>query len=168
MRQIKLICVWCLFILGMSSCNNSPTIIQGAQWKIADCKVDTFGSDTGWQYTYYTDYRPSMYNNNYYYVKYYIPDLSEFVFMDGNVQCYLIEDIGYNEKMQRQLPFTRHKEIIDHDTVVGYYTETYDCVYGVGWVEFNYIASDFAYEGSLGKQKITQPNPCTFRVVMTW
>jgi hypothetical protein len=87
-------------------------------------------------------------NNNYYYVGLNVPELTSNVFNRGEVKAYLVYDRHdvYNAR-KHALPYVMHKEEFDvaqRDWV--FYTETFDFTYGIGWVEFNFRMSDFAYE----------------------
>ena len=61
------------------------------------------------------------------------------------------------------LPYVRHYEELLSDGTWHYYTETVDCMYGPGWVEFNYRASDFAYEDNVN----INPTSMQFSIVIT-
>lgn len=123
---------------------------DGMNWKIVDLDI------TQWDYSNYTD-------NNYYFAKYEVPALTNFVFTDGNVNGYiLLKENG--ETIQHSLPYVLHKYEIDGNGDPIYYTETIDFVYGVGWVQIEVRDSDFAYEGDAS----IVPNAMSFRVVMTY
>jgi len=143
----------------MSSCKQE--VVNNTNWQIVDCNIGY----SQWRYT--GDEGGAQYANHYYYAGYNISQLSSFIFTDGNVQAYLIEKNSAGENTQRPLPFSRH-----HETWVGdqkyVYTETYDYFYGIGWIEFNYTASDFAYEDSHGTAPDCHPDGKQFRVVLTW
>jgi hypothetical protein len=57
----------------------------------------------------------------------------------------------------------RHYEELLSNGKWNYFTETVDCMYGVGWVEFNYRASDFAYEDDVN----INPTDMDFTIVVT-
>ncbi len=65
--------------------------------------------------------------------------------------------------MQHLLPYSRHYEEQRTDGTWNYYTETIDCVFGIGWVEFDFSSSDFAYEDNLN----INPLGMDFRIVIT-
>jgi len=162
----QVIFVGMLFVIGfmMSSCEKT-TYVNNIEWKIYDCNANI----NNWQYSFDTDIYPSQYNNNCYFSKFEIPALTSFVFNDGNVQCYMMDPYATGSETQCALPFTKHIEVIENGVPTGhYYTETYSCVYGIGWVEFDYVASDFAYEDEYGRKPDYKPQPCTFRVVLQW
>jgi len=151
-----------LVVIGflMSSCEQR--VVNYTNWQIVDCYVG-YNEYTKWEYA--SDAPEYQYSNHYFWNKYSIPQLSSFVFTDGNVQVYLMRKNAYGEETQQPLPFTRHYESFIGDSAA-YYTETYDYLYGVGWIEFNYTASDFKYEDSQGE--MDRPEPQHFRVVLTW
>jgi len=150
-----------LCIIGMLLTSCEKTVVNTTNWQIVDCNVGY----SQWRYT--GDESGSIqYANHYFYAGYDISQLSSFIFTDGMVQAYLIEKNSYGEDVQRPLPFTRHKEAWDSLGHCTQYTETYDYFYGVGWIEFNYTASDFKYEESAGL--IDRPESKLFRVVLQW
>ena len=68
------------------------------------------------------------------------------VFDKGEVKAYLVKDRNdLNYARKHALPYVLHKEEYVNGEWV-FYTETIDFTYGIGWVEFNYRVSDFAYE----------------------
>lgn len=121
---------------------------DGTNWKIADLDVDK------WDYTNFSD-------NNYFFAKYDVPALSSYVFTDGNVQVYLVEN-----NSQRVLPFVRPQYEILSDKTLNFFTRTIDAHFGIGWVQVEVRDSDFEYE--VPESQIPDPNPMKFRVVMTW
>lgn len=85
-------------------------------------------------------------NNNYYYVGLNVSQITERVFDNGEVKAYLVYDRNSWEFARKHaLPYVLHKEEFDGLDWM-FYTETIDFTYGIGWVEFNYRTSDFAYE----------------------
>jgi len=151
---------WAFLMAMMCSCTKTE-VVNNSNWQIVDCNVGY----SQWRYT-GDNAGQLQYANNYYYAAYDISQLTSFIFNSGNVQAYLIEKNSYGEETQRPLPFTRHKEEWNEQGDKFTYTETYDYFYGVGWIEFNYTASDFEYEKSGGIQY--RPTDKQFRVVMTW
>jgi len=150
----------CVMGLMMSSCTKTE-VVNTANWKIVDCNVGY----SQWRYT-GDDKGGKQYANNYFYASFDLSQITSFIFTDGNVQVYLVEKNSYGEETQRPLPFTRHKEAWDSLGNCTQYTETYDYFYGVGWMEFNYTASDFKYEDFEGLKD--RPEGKNFRVVLTW
>ncbi|MBQ0137417.1 MAG: collagen-like protein [Bacteroidales bacterium] len=140
---------------------------EGVNWKIVD--IDVNAGD--WIYTQDTDPSRYQWDNNYFYAGYDVSSLTQFIFTTGMVHAYIIYNNGF-EDVQRPLPFTQHKEVFVVDAEGNeqriFYTETYDYVYGIGWVEFNYHASDFAYEDGAVMDPATKPTAKQFRLVMTW
>ena len=126
-------------ILCMTSCiitnegNSSAT--SGTSLKTITIKV----SELDWKYT-------NQGNNNYFYVGVDVPEITNTVFNKGEVKAYLVKDRNDSYYARKHaLPYVMHKEeYVNVDRV--FYTETVDFTYGIGWVEFNFRASDFAYE----------------------
>lgn len=140
---------------------------MNVEWKIVDINVNA----NDWSYTQDTDPSRGQWDNNYFYVGYDVPSLTKFIFTDGTVHAYVIYYNG-KEDVQRPLPFSQHKEAFVVDAEGNeqriFYTETYDYVYGMGWVEFNYRASDFAYEDGAVMDPDTKPTAKSFRLVFNW
>ncbi|MCQ2331148.1 MAG: hypothetical protein MJZ55_04080 [Paludibacteraceae bacterium] len=141
---------------------------MNVEWKIVD--IDVNAGD--WIYTQDTDPGRYQWDNNYFYVGYDVPSLTKFIFTDGTVHAYVVYQNGNKEDVQRPLPFSQHKEAFVVDAEGNeqriFYTETYDYVYGAGWVEFNYRASDFAYEDGEIMDPATKPTAKSFRLVFNW
>lgn len=125
---------------------------EGTTWKVAYCTV----AANQWNYSNFN-------NNNYFYARFNIPELTSFCFTDGQVQAY-IQLLENNETIQHNLPYVLHNEYFPTDTTVYFYTRTIDCVFGVGWVQFEVRDSDFEYE----VDETINPDEMTFRVVMTY
>lgn len=165
MKKYVFMLVAIVAAMSLSSCKGDkgdPGI--GMNWKIIDIPV--YASD--WQYTQDTD--PSRYqlDNNYFYATYDVPAIDRFIFFEGSVHAYIVYSNG-SELVQRPLPFTSHQETFVGDPAVRlFFTETYDFAYGVGWVEFNYRASDFAYEDGEVMDPTTKPTLQNFRLVLNW
>ena len=95
----------------------------------------------------------------YYYFEYEysIPQLTEFVFDEGAVVCYLVQEINSNGRktlVQRPLPYTIYG--FDNDVP---YSENYSYEIRPGYIKFIVKYSDFDE---------IQPLSCTFHVVMMW
>ena len=136
----------------------------GMNWKIIDIPVHA----GDWQYTYDTDEQRLQMDNNYFYATYNVPAIDNFIFYEGSVHAYVVYSTGA-EDIQRPLPFVTHKEaFVGNPEVRLFFTETYDFAYGVGWVEFNYRASDFAYEDDLPMDPAMKPEAKKFRLVLNW
>lgn len=87
-----------------------------------------------------------------------IPDLTNFVYEDGNVFCYMFQTVGGVE-VQTLLPFTvpyGDGPINDEHL----WTETYACDFSPGYVVFYVNYSDF-YTNN-------RPPTTSFRVVLNW
>lgn len=124
-------------------------------WKIIDLKVDK------WQYS-------KAANNNYFYADFNVPELTEFIYDYGMVQCYIEYNSGTENRIQQLLPMSRHKE----EQIVNaggekqwvFYTETIDFDYGIGNVRIYLTQSDFNYEIDTN----WEPDPMLFRLVLLW
>ncbi len=137
-------------------CTNTINIIGSTQ-QVVNVVVDA----SDWQYTgKNSDTTP--YNNNYFFANIDVPEITENVFDYGQVQAYIVYDRTTKDPIQHLLPYVRHYEELN-DTIWNYYTETVDCTYGIGWIEFNYRASDFAYEDNVN----INPKSMDFRIVIT-
>ena len=122
--------------------------------------IDVFVSAADWQYTYFEG---SPYNNNYFYAVVNVPEITRTVFDRGEVKAYVVYDRNTSNASKHILPYVRHYEEQLSDGNWNYYTETVDCLYGPGWVEFNYRASDFAYEDNVN----INPVSMHFSIVIT-
>ena len=125
-------------------------------WRIADLNVDQ------WDYT--GDLKEFQgQGNNYFFAKFDVPALTNYVYTDGNVQVYLVENGA-----QYQLPFVRHQYEILNDGTYLFFTRTIDAHFGVdskgGWVQIDLRDSDFEYE----VDATINPAAMKFRVVMTY
>ena len=122
--------------------------------------IDVFVSAADWQYT---NYEGSPYNNNYFYAVVEMPEITRQVFDKGEVKAYVVYDRNTSNAAKHILPYVRHYEEQLTDGSWNYYTETVDYFYGPGWVEFNYRASDFAYEDNVN----INPMSMQFSIVIT-
>lgn len=138
-------------------CDYSTTVIGSTQQVV---NVVVKASD--WKYTGLTS-DETPYNNNYFLADVRVPEITEQVFDYGEVQAYIVYDRNTKDPMQHLLPYVRHYEEQLPDSSWSYYTETVDCTHGIGWIEFNYRASDFAYEDNVN----INPNRMDFRIVIT-
>ena len=141
-------------LFALIVCMASCTVVEqpSTTMKTITVKVDA----TDWKYT-------DQGNNNYFYAGVDIPEITNMVFEKGEVKAYLVKD-RYNSYYARKhaLPYVMHKEEYLNDNWI-FYTETIDFTYGIGWVEFNFRASDFAYEEN---EKI-KPEAMEFDIVIT-
>ena len=137
-------------ILCMASC----TFVEqpGATMKTITVRVKA----TDWKYS-------NQGNNNYFYAGVDVLEITSAVFEKGEVKAYLVKD-RYDSYYARKhaLPYVMHKEEYINGNWI-FWTETVDFTYGKGWVEFNFRASDFAYEEDV---KI-KPEAMEFDIVIT-
>ena len=121
-------------MMALVSCHNT-TIVDGTKLKTIKVTVNAH------QWT-KTDFP----NNNYFYAGVDIPEITEDVFDYGEVKAYVVYDrMDLHYARKHLLPYVTHKEeYIDNSWY--FYTETIDFTYGIEWAEFNFLASDFAYE----------------------
>ena len=125
-----------------------------------DVRVQTISvkvNATDWKYTDFP-------NNNYFYAGVSMPEITENVFDYGEVKAYVVYDrFDINNARKNILPYVAHKEsLLDEQWY--FYTETIDFTYGIGWAEFNFRASDFAYEEDLS----INPPAMEFDIVITY
>lgn len=146
-----------LAIVALSSCGNSY-VYNG--FTLETYEVHVSASD--WQYTNYT-INGSPYANNYFYATVNMPEITSSVFNNGEVQAYIVYDRGSSKASKHLLPYVRHYESQAANGNWSYYTETVDCTVGIGWVEFNYRASDFLYEDDV----TINPNAMDFSIVIS-
>ena len=143
-------------ILCMTSCivnNEDPcTCTPGNTSKTITVRVNA----TDWQYS-------NQGINNYFYAGVDVPEITENVFNKGEVKAYLVKD-RYDSYYARKhaLPYVMHKEEYINDNWI-FWTETVDFTYGKGWAEFNFRASDFAYEEDVN----INPKAMEFDIVIT-
>ena len=90
---------------------------------------------------------------------------TEDVFDNGEVKAYAVFDRMDMKKARKHLlPYVLH---VEEPTATGnwlYFTETYDFTYGIGWAEFNFRTSDFAYEDNVN----INPPAMDFDIVITY
>ncbi len=125
-------------------------------WKILDLQVDSWN---------YSNTENGL--NNYFYADFEIPELTEFIYDYGMVQCYIEYNSGTENRIQQLLPCVRHNEQLISENGVDtmlYYTQTIDYDYGVGNVRIYLTESDFNYETDL----TWEPDPMNFRLVLLW
>ena len=137
-------------ILCMASC----TFVEqpGATMKTITVRVKA----TDWKYS-------NQGNNNYFYAGVDVLEITSAVFEKGEVKAYLVKD-RYDSYYARKhaLPYVMHKEEYINGNWI-FWTETVDFTYGKGWVEFNFRASDFAYEEDVN----INPEAMEFDIVIT-
>ena len=144
---------------------------EGMNWKIVD--IDVLEAD--WEYGVAAEAEnpDEQYNNHYFFKEVEVPALDEFIYLNGNVKCYVIHNYNFDapkeiaeNEYQRELPYTRHYEkcVNEATNQWEFYTETVDYIFGIGRVEFHFRASDFKYE----EDKSYKPGNHHFRLVLTW
>lgn len=141
-------------LFALIVCMASCTVVEQPSTTMKTITVKVNATD--WKYT-------DQGNNNYFYAGVDIPEITNRVFEKGEVKAYLVKD-RYNSYYARKhaLPYVMHKEESLNDNWI-FYTETVDFTYGIGWVEFNFRASDFAYEENVN----INPEAMEFDVVIT-
>lgn len=146
-------------LLTLVSCNkNYNTTVVGSTQEVVSVSIKA----NDWQYTDNGQSASTQFNNNYFYAVVDMPEITQYIFDNGEVQAYIVYNNGTDDAMQHLLPYVRHYEE-QKDSTWNFYTETVDCVYGIGWMEFNFRASDFAYEEDVD----INPQAMDFRVVIT-
>lgn len=149
-----------LIALGMLSCIG-PQGPQGpagkdgfVNYKIIDLQVN----QNEWGYS-------NMPDNNYFTALFDIPELTQHIYDNGLIQVYREYNTGTTDAVQQLLPMTRHKEYqIEGTGEWGFFTETVDYEYGLGFLNIFYTASDFDYE----LDKTFVPESMHFRLVIMW
>lgn len=154
---MKKIFILLLPLLALMSCGNSY-VYNGFTVKSYDVHINA----SDWQYTDYTS-NGTPYANNYFFCTVNMPEITSAVFEKGEVQAYIVYDKRTSSAYKHLLPYVRHYEEQLSDGSWNYYTETVDCVYGVGWLDFNYRASDFIYEDDVN----VNPTAMDFTIVLT-
>ena len=141
-------------LFALIVCMASCTVVEQPSTTMKTITVKVAATD--WKYT-------DQGNNNYFYAGVDIPEITNAVFEKGEVKAYLVKD-RYNSYYARKhaLPYVMHKEEYLNDNWI-FYTETVDFTYGKGWVEFNFRASDFAYEENVN----INPEAMEFDIVIT-
>ena len=124
---------------------------DGTNWFVRDFYVDKWD---------YSNIPLDKGGNNYFYAAFDLPELTRAIYLDGNVQMYLVE-----KNFQHVLPYVYHQYTMQQDTIFHPFTRTIDALFGTGWVEFQVRDSDFEYEVD---NTIPDPDPMSFRVVLTW
>lgn len=100
--------------------------------------------------------------NNYFYCQVDMPEISSTIFNKGEVQAFRVYNKNTSNVFKHILPDVLHcEEFINNQPY--FYTTTVDCVYGIGWIEFNYRASDFAYENNIN----INPEAMDFSIVIS-
>ena len=148
-------------LLAMVSCISNPTYVEqeGATLKTIRVKVKA----NEWSYT--QQGATDQFNNNYFYAGFDVPESNKEVFDYGEVKAYAVFDRQYASQARKHLlPYVLHVEEQNNYGQWIYFTETYDFTYGLGWVEFNFRTSDFAYEDNVN----INPPAMEFDIVITY
>ena len=162
---MKKIYLFLLPLMALMSCGDSYTenttensyIYNGFSVETYDVHIDA----SDWQYTNFTA-NGLPYANNYFYCVINMPEITSAVFNKGEVQAYIVYNKHTQQAFKHILPYVQHCEA----SVNGqwnYFTKTVDCVYGVGWIEFNFWLSDFAYEDNV----YINPTDMDFTIAVT-
>ena len=155
---MKKILFFVLACIALVSCNTT-TIIDGSTLKTI--RVTVKAAD--WQYT--QQGHDDQFNNNYFYAGVDVPEITEEVFDYGEVKAYVVYDrMDLKYARKHLLPYVLHVEEPTNTGEWLYFTETYDFTYGIGWAEFNFRTSDFAYEDNVN----INPPAMEFDIVITY
>ena len=145
-------------LIGLTMLSCTTTVVSEVEMQT----IDVYVSANDWHYTEYVQGN-SPFANNYFYAIVDVPEITASVFDKGEVKAYVVYDYKTPDASKHILPYVRHYEEELSDGSWHYYTETVDCLYGPGWVEFNYRASDFAYEDNVN----INPVGMRFSIVIT-
>lgn len=155
MKKSILLFTVMLMIVGC----NTTVVKDGVTLKTVSVKVNA----NEWKYTQQS--ATDQFNNNYFFAFVDMPEITAEVFDYGEVKAYLVYDrLSTYYARKHLLPYVLHKE---EQTTTGnwlYYTQTIDFTYGIGWAEFNFRTSDFAYEDNLN----INPPAMEFDIVITY
>ena len=152
-----------LFLLCLTSiwwgCN--PTFVEQEGTTLKTVRVKVYAND--WAYTQQNE--SDQFNNNYFYALVDMPEITEDVFDYGEVKAYAVFDRNNLQNARKHLlPYVLHMEDRNEYGEWLYFTETYDFTYGIGWAEFNFRTSDFAYEDNVN----INPPAMDFDIVITY
>lgn len=124
---------------------------NSTNWKI----IDLSAANTDWE----LQYGSSDKTNPYYTVSFDVPELTDFVYNSGLVQCY--QEVNSNGILSQQLlPVVRHYEEYDANNNQTTWTETMDYEYETGKVTVFVTYSDFYMKNTPGDRN--------FRLVLMW
>ena len=125
---------------------------RGGQMEIVKLTIDS----KDWAYS-FAD------NNNFFYVSFDMPEITEDVFDNGLIKMYRTYNYDSYDATQMEMPYVRLNEWYDsYDDAWYNYTETVDYEYGIGKITVFYTASDFNYE----IDETFVPEAMTFRCVI--
>jgi hypothetical protein len=149
MRKIAMLFMIMALLLVVSSCEGpmgpqGPEGLQGSgtNWQI----VNLTAKPSDW--TVYTDVNGL---NRYYACSFNMPEISSFVYTDGNVSAYISVGSAF-----QVLPYVRHYQ----NAAGNYWTKTIDYDYSVGKLTIYVTNSDFAVD--------PPTDVMTFKVAVTW
>ena len=153
---MKKILFFVLMCCALVSCDYE---VDGARLKTI--RVTVKAAD--WQYT--QQGNNDQFNNNYFYAGVNVPEITERVFDYGEVKAYVVYDrMDLKYARKHLLPYVLHVEEPTADNNWLFYTQTIDFTYGIGWAEFNFRMSDFAYEEDVN----INPSAMDFDIVITY
>lgn len=154
MKKIFLLLITTIALVGCTYVEQDGTTLKTV-------KVSVKANE--WSYT--QQGTSDQFNNNYFYAVVKMPEITKEVFDRGEVKAYVVYDRkDYDYARKHLLPYVLHKEETDESGNWLYFTETIDFTYGIGWAEFNFRASDFAYEDNVN----INPPAMEFDIVITY
>ena len=156
-KILFLLCMTCALV----ACVSNPTYIEqeGATLKTIQVTVNA----NEWSYT--QQGAEDQFNNNYFYAVVDMPEITKEVFNYGEVKAYAVFERNNTTYARKHLlPYVLHMEEPTNTGEWLYFTETYDFTYGIGWAEFNFRTSDFAYEDNVN----INPPAMDFDIVITY
>ena len=138
----------------------NPTYKEYYGSRVEVIKVVVDAAD--WKYTQVST--NDQFNNNFFYAGVDMPEITQEVFEKGEVKAYLVQDRHSMSKARKHiLPYVLHvEELVNNQWI--FYTQTIDFTYGIGWAEFNFRMSDFAYEEDV----TINPLGMEFDIVITY
>lgn len=144
----------CLSALCMISCCNKVEI-QDTNRIVLDLQINS----SEWKYS-------GLDNNNYFVGNFDLPELTKGIYDNGTILVYRELDWDTRNPIQQILPYSRHHEYLANSSeqLWGFFTETVDFEYGIGFLNIFYTASDFDYE----VDQTFVPETMHFRLVITW
>ncbi|MBQ0137416.1 MAG: hypothetical protein KBS40_05395 [Bacteroidales bacterium] len=157
MRKVSYLLLITVIAVFLTSCKGEkgdPGI--NVEWYVDDIKVPA----SSWQYVYAN-------NGGYYRYVCDVPALTHNVLINGSINAYIYLPGEFLEgDIQRPLPYSCPNMLHDDNDYT--FTEHYDYVFGIGWIEFQYCASDFLYDQQ--SEYITEfaPSEQVFRIVLQW
>lgn len=150
-----------LMLLALVGCINNPTYVEQNGTTLKTVKVRVNADE--WSYT--QQGAGDQFNNNYFYAVVDMPEITKEVFDRGEVKAYAVFNRQNSTNARKHLlPYVLHKEEEVNMGEWVYFTETYDFTYGIGWAEFNFRTSDFAYEDNVN----INPPAMEFDIVITY